>query len=256
MLESNNVLFEELNNSVTEARPPCSSDSFSIFCDESCHLESDSGAMALGGIVVPTHFVYNFNSEIRELKRRYQLSTNCELKWTKISPSGLGVYTELVNYFFSNPNITFRAVVIPDKSKLNHKCFNQTHDTWYYKMYFILLSRLIECGKHNNIYLDIKDTKSSNKVRKLQEILRNNELDFDRSIISKLQNIRSHEVELMSIVDVLIGALTYYYRGFSTSETKRCIIKLIQEKSGLSNFRTTLLSQKKFNLLIWNPQEI
>ena len=68
--------------------------------------------------------------------------------------------------------------------------------------------------------------------------------------------VRSHEVELMTIVDLFIGALTYFHRNFSTSKTKLELIKLIQEKSKLSLQRSSLLSDKKFNLFVWHPQEV
>ena len=51
-----------------------------------------------------------------------------ELKWTKISPGKLDLYKDLVNYYFDDDDLHFRALIIPDKSKLEHKRFNQTHD--------------------------------------------------------------------------------------------------------------------------------
>ena len=53
--------------------------------------------------------------------------------------SKIDLYKDIVNYFFDDNNIHFRAIIIPDKSKLNHEAFNQTHDDWYYKMYFDML---------------------------------------------------------------------------------------------------------------------
>ncbi len=52
--------------------------------------------------------------------------------------------------------------------------FNQDHDTFYYKMYFDLLKVILKPEFSYNIYTDIKDTKSQNKVEKLQDVLRNN----------------------------------------------------------------------------------
>ncbi len=229
--------------------------SISIFCDESCHLQCDSGPMALGAIVVPTNKVRKHNILIRQIKERHGIKKDCEMKWTKISPSKKNVYIELINYFFSEEDLTFRAVLIKNKTGLNHGLFNQTHDDWYYKMYFQLLNNLLNTKFKNKIFLDIKDTKSAIKVRKLHEILCNVNFDFDRDMVSSIQNIRSQEIELMSITDVFIGALTYYHRNLRTSTAKLEMIDTIKNQTKLSFDQSSLLSEKKFNLFVWTPQE-
>lgn len=227
-----------------------------IYCDESCHLSYDSGPMALGAIVVDKANAYKHNKAIREIKQKHEIPIYRELKWTKVSPAKADVYAEIISYFFAQPDLTFRAILIPDKSKLNHAKFGQTHDEWYYKMYFHLLQNIIAVNCQNRVFIDIKDTRGKTKVRKLHEVLCNDKYDFDRKIISQIQTIRSHEVELMTIVDLFIGALTYFHRNISTSKTKLELIKLIQEKSKLSLQRSSLLADKKFNLFVWHPQEV
>ncbi len=44
------------------------------------------------------------------------------------------------------------------------------------------------------IYIDIKDTRGAAKVRKLHDVLCNNQYDFSRKIIERVQQVRSHEV--------------------------------------------------------------
>ena len=87
-----------------------------IYCDESCHLLRDKGAMALGAIAVSERSAYRHNSAIREIKKRHGMSEHRELKWTKVSPAQIEVYEELLNYFFEQPDLSFRAVIVPDKS--------------------------------------------------------------------------------------------------------------------------------------------
>lgn len=227
-----------------------------IYCDESCHLSYDAGPMALGAVVVNMAQAYKHNNAIREIKQKHGIPVHRELKWTKVSPAKAAVYAEIINYFFEQSDLTFRAILIPDKSKLNHAKFKQTHDEWYYKMYFHLLQNIIAVNCQNRIFIDIKDTRGKTKIRKLHEVLCNDKYDFDRKIVSQIQTIRSHEVELMTIVDLFIGALTYFHRNISTSKTKLELIKLIQEKSKLSLQRSSLLSDKKFNLFVWHPQEV
>ena len=55
-----------------------------------------------------------------------------------------------------------------DKSQLRHSEFNQSHNDFYDKMYFQLLSKKIFSEYYYNIYLDIKDTHSYKKAANLK----------------------------------------------------------------------------------------
>ena len=165
-------------------------------------------------------------------------------------------YTELVNYFFENEGLHFRAVVIPDKGELKHEAFGQEHDDWYYKMFFLLLTVIIEPDHNYNIYLDIKDMRSRRKLRKLSDVLANAIYDFDRKILKKTQHVRSHEVELIQLADLLIGAVMYVNRGRFTSEAKKNLVDTIKARSGYSLVRSTLLKEDKFNILRWRASEV
>ncbi|MFH0739883.1 MAG: DUF3800 domain-containing protein [bacterium] len=229
---------------------------YNIYCDESCHLENDrQKAMTLGAIWCPVEKVKEISKRVKEIKERHGLKKNFEIKWTKVSPAKTSFYLDIIDYFFDNDDLHFRCLVIGDKSKLNHNDFSQTHDEWYYKMYFDLLKIILEPTEKYNIYLDIKDTRSADKVKCLKKILCNNMYDFNREIIGNIQNIRSHESELAQIADLLIGAISYLNRSFSTSESKKILIKRIQERSGYSLQKSTLISELKLNILIWEGQQ-
>jgi hypothetical protein len=150
----------------------------------------------------------------------------------------------------------FRAWVIPDKSILSHDIFDQTHDDWYYKMYFYLLRNLITTDRKFYIYLDIKDTRSRMKLRKLQDVLSNANYDFSRDIIKRIQHVHSHDIGLMQLVDLLIGAISYNARGLSDSPAKSEIVQLIKQRSGRDLNRNTLPTEHKFNLCIWRPNSV
>ena len=114
--------------------------------------------MVLGGIWCSYDNRKRIARQLRALKIEYRLSPKFEVKWNKVSPSRVDFYLALVDFFFNNPDLHFRAFVIPDKSELRHEAFSQTHDEFYYKCYFRLLKTLLEPGNSYNIYLDIKDT--------------------------------------------------------------------------------------------------
>jgi len=225
-----------------------------IYCDESCHLlNDDQKAMVLGALWCFKSRAPKHNREIADLKVKHRLSPFFEIKWTKVSTGKQGFYLDLVNYFFDQRTMGFRAWVIPDKTILAHDDHNQTHDEWYYKMYFYLLRNLISTERKYHIYLDIKDTRSSLKLLKLREVLSNANYDFSRQVVEKMQHVRSHDIGLMQLVDLLTGAISYHARGLSSSPAKNDIVQLIKERTGLSLERNTLPGERKFNICIWRP---
>lgn len=226
--------------------------SYNIYCDESCHLENDHiKAMSLGAIWCDRSAVRRIAEQIRQLKQAHGLSRQFEIKWTKVSPAKLDFYAAVVDLFFSSPELHFRGVVIPDKSLLDHVQFEQDHDEFYYKMFFTLLKIIFAPNQQYAIYLDIKDTRSQMMVQGLHDCLCNSLFDFDRESIERIQQIRSHESELLQVADLLIGALSYLHRGLATSPAKQTLIEQIKRLSGYSLERNTLYREEKFNLLVW-----
>jgi len=213
--------------------------------------------MVLGAVWCPQRRAATLNARIAELKAEHKLSRFFEVKWGKVSPSKLPFYEALVNMFFDKPLLNFRAWVVPDKSILEHKEFSQTHDEWYYKMYFYMLSTIIQPNRSRayHIYLDIKDTRSRDKLRKLHEVLASANYDFQRELIARVQHVHSHDIGLLQLADVLIGAVSYVARGQAGSSAKEGLVELIRQRSGLSLTRNTLPSATKVNLCYWRPRE-
>lgn len=170
------------------------------------------------------------------------------MKWVKLSESKKQAYFDLVKYFFDENELHFRVLVVDNKDAINHIFFNQTHDDWYYKMYFNMLKVILNPSNQYNIYLDIKDTKSKTKIRKLQEVLSNNMHDFSGRVITNMQVIRSHEVEIMQITDVLIGAMAYVSRDLNGVMAKKEVIDLIRQRSGHDLRQKTALRENKFSV--------
>lgn len=228
---------------------------YNIYCDESCHLENDrSPVMVLGAVVCPHENIPEVHKRLREIKTRHALSTHQEIKWTKVSPSKEALYHDLVDYFFDDDDLRFRAVVC-HKTNLNHQAYNNgSHDEWYYKMYFQLLRRLIDDQNNYFVYLDIKDSRSAAKRDTLHNVLCNNQYDFNRKFLKSIQHVRSHEIQLLQLADVLIGAVSYCNRGLEQSQTKGNLIRRIQSRAHLTTFSKSNYSEK-FNLFHWHGSE-
>ncbi|PKM90322.1 MAG: DUF3800 domain-containing protein [Firmicutes bacterium HGW-Firmicutes-12] len=228
---------------------------YNVYCDESCHLENDNQiAMVLGAVWCPKEQVSEIHERTKQIKQRNGFQNSFEIKWTKVSPSQIQLYLDVIDYFFDNENLHFRGLIVPDKSKLNHELFGQTHDEWYYKMYFDLLKAIFNPKDKYHIYLDIKDTRGGNRIHFLHKVISNNMYDFSQSIVEKVQLIRSEESHILQLTDLLIGAVSYVNRGLYSSPAKLEIIKRIKIRTGYSLTKSTLLRENKFNLFRWSAQ--
>lgn len=228
---------------------------FNIYCDESCHLENDhQQVMVLGAVWCSLDKTREIAARIREIKIRHGLSATFEIKWSKVSPSKLLFYKDLIDYFFDDSDLHFRCLIVPDKSKLRHQEFSQDHDSWYYKMYFDMLKVLLTPLDEYRIYLDIKDTNSGTKVEKLHDILCSNMYDFERKIITRIQTIRSHEVEQVQLTDLLVGTVSYTNRYLNSNSAKIALIERVKERTHYSLSRSTLLREEKFNIFRWEAR--
>jgi len=230
---------------------------YNIYCDESCHLlNDDSKVMVLGAVWCPKDKKKEIFQRIREIKASHGFKKDFELKWNKVSPAKVDFYLDIVNYFFDTDDLHFRVLVVPDKKSLNHSAFNQTHDDFYYKMYFDLLKVIFSPVCAYNIYIDIKDTKGQKRVEKLQDVLCNNQYDFHKQIIRDVKQVHSHEVEILQITDLLSGAIAYLHRGLTGNSAKLKLIEKIKHRSGYSLKATTLLKEEKTNIFIWKQKNV
>jgi hypothetical protein len=231
---------------------------FNVYCDESCHLENDhQTAMVLGAVWCPLDKVREISVRLREFKKKHGLSSDFEVKWTKVSPAKSQFYLDWVDYFFDDDDLHFRALIVPDKSLLRHGAFSgQDHDIWYYKMYFDMLKVIFSPQACYRIYLDIKDSRGGAKVQKLHDVLCNNLYDFSRDIIERVQLIHSSEVELLQLADLLIGAVSYANRGLQGSQGKLRLVERVKTRSTYRLTQTTLYREQKVNLLRWRAQEV
>lgn len=227
-------------------------ESINIYCDESCHIQHDhQKVMLLGAIWCPEEKVNTLSNSIRSIKKRHGLIDRFEIKWTKVSPGAIDFYLDVIALFLNEEDLHFRVLVVPNKELLDHERFCQTHDDWYYKMYFDMLKTIFNPKCQYNIYIDIKDSRGGEKVKKLHEVLSNSIYDFSQKIIRKVQIIRSDEIELMQLADLLIGAVSYVNRGLNSSDAKLAIISEIKKQTGYSLTRSTLYREEKLNILIW-----
>lgn len=227
---------------------------YNVYCDESCHLKSNNSKyMLISAVYCPKFKVKKINEYIEHLKENYNLSNKIELKWNKIDKKTEKLYLDIIAYFFNNDDLKFRVIVI-DKTKLNHEKYNQTENDFYHKSYYEMLKYIITPGNSYNIYPDIKDTNSYYYHQIMLDYLRFKMSDTNKKTIKKVQPIRSYEAPILQINDILIGALSYYYRGLSENRIKLTIVNEINKFYQNSFDVSSYYNNTKFNIFIWRSR--
>lgn len=232
------------------------SEIINIYCDESCHLKNDEyRTMLVSCTYCAKDVSRQISEEIRALKQKHKIWRFSEIKWKKVSQSKKDFYMELLDYFLNNANLKFRTIIIPDKSMLNHEVFGQDHNIWYYKMIYQLVEYIIKQNKkiEYKIYTDKKENsyKAKSALLILKECLQTH---FAKEF--HIQNITSHQSEIMQLNDFLQGMVSFYNRnlhlidGANPMKTE-LINRLIHQLN--INLSTTNYNGK-FNILKWEAR--
>lgn len=222
-----------------------------VYFDESCHLLKDkSNVLGIGCLYCQSEHKKEIMYNIRAIKRKYGFKRDHEIKWTKVSMKKIELYKDLIDYLFQEDKLHFRGVITLNKSQLVVSGESE-YRQWYDKMNYYLFNKIINRGYIYRIFLDKRDTKGKENLGKLKEVICNSKYDFSMDTISSIEDINSNNNDLIQLTDLIIGALTYYHRGLTTSPAKMEIIKHISSKTNITE--TSDWNETKFNILIWSP---
>lgn len=213
-------------------------------------MKDKSNVMGIGCLYCPEEYKKQIMYNIRSIKRKYNFSIDHEIKWTRVSKGKIDMYKELIDYLFEEQNLYFRAIISLNKDKLLVSGEEQ-YRHWYEKMNYYLFNKIINYGYVYRIFLNKRDTKGKENLSKLEEVICNSKYDFNMITIKSIEDITSNNNDLIQLTDLLIGALTYYHRGLTTSPAKIEVVKYLMSKAKISE--TSNWNDTKFNLLIWRP---
>lgn len=230
-----------------------------IYCDESCPLEHEPITL-FGAIGCSYENKEKIVKDLRDLKNKYFSNSKYETKWVKVSKSKIDYYKDLIDYFCNNYDIRIRVLVVKDKEDLNNDKYNDgDYQEWYYKMYYYLLEKFTDSNYDYYMLYDQKDKYTTYKMNKVKDIIKNKKSFNDSEHFNfKIKQINSKESELMQLLDVIMGAVGYKNRGYlneEKGETKKEIVKYIEEKFSRSISETTSPFESKFNIFIWTPRK-
>lgn len=208
-----------------------------LYCDESRHLPHDrEGVMLLGLLNVPAEKTREHHTALAALWAQHGLPLHFESKWTKVSPGRLDFYRALLEWFLNASDISFHGLVLPDKQQVFSRVPEAKQDDIYYSLYYDLLKNSIEPGNGYRAFLDIKDTRGREKLAELRRWLQMNYPSLPEADRPTLQHVRSHEIRLLQVTDLLLGAVGYARlpQEQRRSPAKQALVTLLEERLGQS----------------------
>ncbi len=202
---------------------------FIVYCDESRHDHSAQNRfMAIGGLWLPRPLKPELTQQFQSLRQIAGLQG--EIKWSKVSAAKLDAYKQVVDFFFAQEDLRFRAIVV-NQSKVDFAKFHgNDRELGFYKFYFEMLEKWILPAHRYLILLDFKANKGADRYVTLKRVLEN--AAKGKAWIDDLTIINSHQSPLAQLSDLLTGATASSWCGIRAGTPKAELAAYIGQKRG------------------------
>lgn len=253
-----------------------------IYSDESRHRAERF--MLLSGLWIEKKSLQEVGGEIKKIRERAGYDKNGEhipfmgeFKWKKVSKAHLGVYKEVVDVLFDFLDkhlIRYCVMLIDTHDTIVREYDNIKTDGFYRLMYQLYLHNCRVPGKYW-IYPDqITNPTHDVNLRKLKDSLecslqnkfadKMNPYELGFKIIQEIKPIDSKKVDLLQMIDVVMGALGFYqnrlFERESASLAKTELMKYVMDKiiySGALKFdgkNYLVVRSTRFNIWLFRPK--
>lgn len=230
------------------------STTFNIYCDESRHTSDAADRyLAIGALSCPREAKPELVRNIHLLQAKH--SARGEFGWSKVAPGKAAFFAELAEYFLKQPDLRFRCLVT-DRQALKHEEFNEgDKELGFYKLYYQTLIHWLEPGNIYHLYLDWQQNASQERFSDLRTAL-GRKLS-GRAKLACLEPVSSHELPLLQLTDLFIGAVGYAWnqRNASPAKLEFCThLAAGLGKKSLAFSSPWKSSDPKFNVFNWQGQ--
>ncbi len=227
---------------------------FDIYCDESRQeyfATPPSGSqerfVLIGGLWVITEKREELKDQIKHLRTAHDV--HGEFKWTRVSPSRLPFYLDVVNLFFSSDAMRFRCLVLPANQLDAIRFHDGDNELMFYKFYYQLLHHWILDFNTYRVFTDLRTNRVKQRLERLRQILDNSNYFAD---VASVQALPSEQLDLLQLADLLIGAVGYRFHGGVASSAKMAVAQAIEHRLGRP-IQPTRKTEEKFNVFRWRP---
>jgi hypothetical protein len=220
---------------------------FDVYCDESGQELFGTRApgehyVLIGSLWVRAENRKVYKEYIKQLRSEHKVGG--EFKWKRVSPSRLNFFLELVRFFFEQRDeMRFRVIVLRADEMDAVRFHESDNELMFYKFYYQVLHHWILDFNRYRVFVDTKTNRLHSRIRTLEKCLKYTNL----SSLVEVQALPSHEVDLLQLVDVLTGAVSYKFHKRDTSAAKLRVLAEIERHLG-KEITPTLRSEDKFNV--------
>jgi hypothetical protein len=188
-----------------------------IYCDESRHTSDAADRyMVIGALSCPREAKHDLVHRIHALQAKH--AARGEFGWSKVAPGKAAFFHELIELFVLQPELRFRCLVA-DRGQFKHEEFNDgDKELGFYKLYYQTLVHWLEPGNIYHVYLDWQQNACQERFADLRQIL-GRKLS-GRAKLACLEPASSHELPLLQLTDLLIGAVGYAWNRRTASPAK------------------------------------
>ncbi len=219
---------------------------FNVYCDESRHTSDPTQPyMVIGALLCPRERKREIVSRIHHLQAAHAVQG--ELGWKRVSPNRLAFYEALIDLFGAEPDLRFRCL-IANRNQLDHEAFNDgDSELGFYKLYYQMLVHWLDPGNRYHVYLDWQQNATQHRFSDLSLMLARRL--SGRASIACLEPVTSHNLPLIGLVDIMIGAVGYSWNGLEGSPAKRRLCEMLTEIAGRPTLaESTPLAARKVNI--------
>jgi hypothetical protein len=224
-----------------------------IYCDEAYpDLFSSNHPQAqyllIGSLWLKSDDREQIKANIHGLRKKHKVGG--EFKWTKVSPSKIDFYKDLLTWFYDQgENLRFRCIAI-DHQEVDLIHFHQSdQELGFYKFYYQMLHHWIHQFNRYRIFCDYKSNRLRDRLNTLKDCLANANL---AASIELVQSVRSNESLLIQLSDVLVGLASARLNHRLTPGSAKERVAIHLESLLGRRVASTALAEKKFNVFKLN----
>ena len=221
---------------------------FEVYCDEAnpdvlTSANPRARHLMIGSLWLPEELRDEIKARIGTLRQRHQAWG--EIKWSKVSPNRKDFYVELIDLFVGyGDNLRFRCIAV-DRTQLNLALHDNDGELGFYKFYYQLLHHWVLDFNAYRVFCDIKSNRDPKRLPVLTRCLSRANLT---SNIDSIQSLPSHEVVLIQLCDLLLGAASSRINGTLRDGTaKSAVVTRLESALGCS-LAPTHKREEKFNI--------
>lgn len=223
---------------------------FEVYCDENNQdvltqkKRNHIRFLTIGSLWIPAELRKEAKTKISSIREKHKKFG--EIKWHKVSPSGIEFYKELIDLFLSyGKEMRFRCIAV-ETDKINWNLHDNNKELGFYKFYYQMLHHWILDFNEYAIFCDYKTNTNKKEMKELKSCLSCSNLSSE---IVQVQALSSENLVLMQMADLLLGMTAARLNKTTQKGNARDqLIKYLEKRLDVGELCPTPRGEQKFNI--------